>query len=399
MSATHGEGVYGNAAGVTTPLDHKMAQVGEIVKTAANTIRAGLFWDGSATVVSGKANMSYDVRAFTCVTSRGSTAGAVKLSNDAVYNVATTAAPGSNSRYDVVYVWQREYSLDGTDSNPVIGVVQGTAAASPSVPSLSSFPGAIELARILVPSGVTATNSGTTITQTAPFTAAAGAVVPVRTTTERDAGSWIESQVIWLLDTDKYQRYDGSAWADLVPTGGTVIVVPTSVAVGSGSGSVATTGKVTFSLASTVSVNGCFTSTYENYLVIASFSHSTSANASMRLRASGTDDSSANYDLQALSGSSSTASAAQVLAATSWGLTGINSTQENHTIEFDSPQLATATLGELRGRAYVNPLTSSVGVGYRMLQHRSSTAFDGFSIIASAGTISGSIRVYGYNNG
>lgn len=219
MTATHGVGTYGNAAGTVTPLDHKMAQLGHVVKTAANTIRPGLFWDGSATIVSGKANMSYDVRAFTCVTSRGATLGAVFLSNDAVYNVTTTAAPGSNSRYDVVYIWQREYSIDGTDSNPVIGVVQGTAAASPSVPSLSSFPGAIELARILVPSGVTATNSGTTITQTAPFTAAAGAVVPVRTTTERDAGSWIEGQVIWLIDTDVLQvTANGTTWSAVTPT-------------------------------------------------------------------------------------------------------------------------------------------------------------------------------------
>lgn len=399
MTATHGVGTYGNAAGTVTPLDHKMAQLGMVTKTAANTIRAGLFWDGSATIVSGKANMSYDVRALTAVTSRGATLGAVLLSNDGTYNVATTAAPGSNSRYDVVYLWQREYSIDGTDSDPVIGVVQGTPAASPSVPSLSAYPGAIELARIVVPSGVTATNSGTTITQTAPFTAMQGGVVPVRSTTERDAGSWVESQLIWLLDTDVYQKYNGSAWSDLVPAGGMVTVVPSSVAVGSGSGSVATTGKVTFSTASTVSVNGCFTSSYENYIVVISFTHSTSANTSMRLRAAGTDDTSANYDLQALSGSSSTASAAQVLAATSWGMTGINSTQENHTIEFNSPQVATATLGELKGRAYVNPLTSSVGVGYRMLQHRSATAYDGFTLTASAGTITGSIRVYGLNNG
>lgn len=218
MTATHGEGVYGNGAGVTTPLDHKMAQLGHVVKTAANTIRAGLFWDGSATIVSGKANMSYDVRALTAVLSRGASAGAVFLSNDAVYNVVTTAAPGSNSRYDVVYLWQREYSLDGTNSDPVIGVTQGTAAASPTVPSLASFPGAIELARILVPSGVTATNSGTTITQTAPFTATSGGVIPFRNTTERDAGTFVESQLGWLIDTDVIQQYSGSAWATLTAT-------------------------------------------------------------------------------------------------------------------------------------------------------------------------------------
>lgn len=215
MTATHGLGTYGNAVGTVTPLDHKMAQLGLVVKTAANTIRAGLSWDGSSTVVTGHTNMSYNVRAFSAVLSRGATAGCVLLTNDATFNVATTAAPGSNSRYDVVYVWAREFSIDGVDSNPVIGVVQGTAAASPSVPSLASFPGAIELARILVPAGVTATNSGTTITQTAPFTANSGGTVLVRTTTERDAGSWIEGQQIYVLNTDQIQVYDGSGWLNV----------------------------------------------------------------------------------------------------------------------------------------------------------------------------------------
>jgi len=215
MTATHGVGTYGNAAGTVTPLDHKMANLSHWVKTAANTIRAGVLWDGNATIVSGKANMSYDVRALTAVLSRGATAGAVELSNDSVYNVATAAAPGSNSRYDVVYIWQREYSIDGTDSNPVIGVVQGTAAASPTVPSLAAFPGAIQLATILVPAGVTATNSGTTINQTASFTTVADGVVVPRTTTERDAYVPAAADMkarCWVIADGLTYKWNGSAW-------------------------------------------------------------------------------------------------------------------------------------------------------------------------------------------
>jgi hypothetical protein len=46
------------------------------------------------------------------------------------------------------------------------------------------------------------------------------------------------------------------------------LIVPTSVAVGSGSGSVSTQGAVTFSGASSVSVNECFNSTYTAYKII-----------------------------------------------------------------------------------------------------------------------------------
>lgn len=212
MTAFYGTGITGDGAGVTSPLDMKLGQAGQVAKASATTIRAGLFWPGTGTIVSGTANMSYDVIAFTGVTQRSASAGAVFGGNDGTLNVVTTAAPGSNSRYDVVYWWNREFSLDGTDSNPVIGVVQGTAAASPTVPSLAAYPGAIELARILVPSGVTATNSGTTITQKAPFTAMAGGTVVVRNSTERDAGTWLEGQKVYDIATDIEWTYDGSAW-------------------------------------------------------------------------------------------------------------------------------------------------------------------------------------------
>lgn len=391
MTATHGVGTYGDAAGTVTPLDHKMAQLGDYVKTAANTIRAGLLWDGSTTIVSGKANMSYDVRAFTAVLSRGATLGAVKLANDGVYNVATTAAPGSNSRYDVVYVWQREYSIDGTDSNPVIGVVQGTSAASPTVPSLAAYPGAIELARILVPSGVTATNSGTTITQTAPFTASSGGVVVVRNTTERDAGSWIESQRIWLADSDLAQVYNGSAWIGATPA--TSPVVPTSVA---GTGVAISGSKVTATTATTASVNGVFTSTYEWYEVEYDLTCSGAATLAWKLRAAGTDASTA-YDSQYNATVNGTNFPAQHLNQTSLALDAQGITgRHNGVLRIYQPAVAVSTTGTVVNGASANPMTSTTGVQQSMFfSHRTTSAYDGFTITPSTGNVTGTIRVRG----
>lgn len=212
MTAFKGLGTYGNAVGVVTPADHKQDNSGLVVKTSGNTVRSGLFWGGTATIVSGKANMSYDVAAYTCATSRGATSGTVFGGNDGTFNVVTTAAPGSNSRYDVVYHWHREYSLDGTDSNPVIGVIQGTAAASPTIPSLSAFPGAIALATILVPAGVTATNTGTTIAQVAPFTAVDGGAVRVRNSTELAAYTPMDGAYALQLDTGLSSKRVAGAW-------------------------------------------------------------------------------------------------------------------------------------------------------------------------------------------
>lgn len=388
MTATHGVGTYGNAAGVVTPLDHKMAQLGLVVKTTANTIRSGLFWDGSATIVSGKANMSYDVRAFTAVTSRGPTLGAVLLSNDAVYNATTTAAPGSNSRYDSVIIWPREYSIDGVDSNPVILTVQGTAAASPTAPSLAAYPGAIELARILVPSGVTATNSGTTITQTAPFTANAGGTVVVRNTTERDAGTWIESQRIYLIDSDSEQFYTGSAWTDARGA-----IVPTSVA---GTGTTLSGSVVTATTATSISVNGCFTTAFSLYEVTFDLTSSGAAVLGLTLRAAGTNAVTA-YDQQYNVTVNATNFPAQILNATSQALNAQAVIGKyNGQIRFYNPATAVATTATLTLGGTANPMvSSSASIQTSYLQHRTATAYDGFTITPSTGTLTGTLTIRG----
>lgn len=209
MTAQNGEGVYGDGAGVVTPLAHKLSQNGPVVKDSTGKPRSGVFYAGNASLVSGKANMSYDVAAFEAAICRGRTKGTSFPTNDGVVNVTTTAAPGSNSRIDIIYLQQQEVSEGDAATQAVVGVVQGTAASSPSAPSLPD--GAIELARAVVPAGITATTSAT-ITQTAKFTAAAGGVIPFRSTTDRDAATYTETQLGWLLDTDILQIFDGSAW-------------------------------------------------------------------------------------------------------------------------------------------------------------------------------------------
>ena len=77
---------------------------------------------------------------------------------------------------------------------------------------------------------------------------------------------------------------------------GMKMVVPTSVAVGSGSGSVDTNGAVTFSGASSVSLNGCFTSAYQNYSIIVNDDSASATGYQLfRLRTNGTDNSTSNY--------------------------------------------------------------------------------------------------------
>ena len=209
MAAQNGEGVYGSGAGVVTPLAHKLSQNGPLVKDSAGKPRSGVFYAGNASLVSGKANMSYDVAPFEAAICRARTKGTSFPTNDAVVNVTTTAAPGSNSRIDIIYFQQKEISEGDASTAAVVGVVQGVAASSPVPPALPG--GAIELARAVVAAGITATTSAT-ITQTAPFTAPLGSAVPFRNSTERDAaGTFASFTKCVLLDTGAEFAYS-SGW-------------------------------------------------------------------------------------------------------------------------------------------------------------------------------------------
>src|SRR5207253_1018585 len=74
-------------------------------------------------------------------------------------NVVIPAAPGSNSRIDVVYLQVRDPDAGGSAGDDAIfGIVSGTAAASPVAPALPST--AIELARVTVASGTVASVGG-----------------------------------------------------------------------------------------------------------------------------------------------------------------------------------------------------------------------------------------------
>lgn len=209
MTAQNGEGVYGNGAGVVTPLAHKLSQNGPLVKDSTGKPRSGVFYAGTATLVTGKASMAYDVAAFEAAICRARTKGTSFPTNDGVVTVPTTTAPGANSRIDIVYVQQAEASEGDPDTEAVIGVVQGTASSSPTAPALPD--GALELARAVVGAGITGTQDAV-ITQTAKFTVPLGSPIPFRNSTERDAaGTFPPYTRCVLLDTGAEFVYS-SGW-------------------------------------------------------------------------------------------------------------------------------------------------------------------------------------------
>lgn len=147
---------------------------------------AGILDRSQDNLVTGNSNsMSVTVHPFNAVLNRY---GALLIQNDGNVNVPLNAAPSANSRIDVVYVKQHETRSPMSDSSdvPAFGVVEGTAAAVPVAPAVPD--GALALAQVLLPAGVSNTAAaGVVITQTYIGGAMKGDMLRVQTSAQRDA--------------------------------------------------------------------------------------------------------------------------------------------------------------------------------------------------------------------
>lgn len=181
-------------------------------------------------------------------------------------------------------------------------------------------------------------------------------------------------------------------------TGGLVPIRPSSVA---GTGvTVAADGTVSFSGSSpnTVSVNGVFTDDFKNYLVkLEQVAASAGVLGSMRLRAGGTDQSSAVYDVPTLYGQNGAPGSGTSVAQTSAGLySGILVGMD---VNFDRPKLNTHTLVRIHEIVSPNPGTVAGMVMQSLgFLHRSNYQADGFSmVLANVATgVQLNANIYGY---
>lgn len=156
--------------------------------------------------------------------------------------------------------------------------------------------------------------------------------------------------------------------------------------------------QTTFTAASSVTVDNVFTSSYTNYRIQIKYQTSTTGDLNMRVRVGGVSASGTNYNWQRIRGDSTTASAARN-ASTSWEIALASNGAFNSTtiIDIFSPQLAEPTLvtwtNNYNVAAYTTPKWNAAGGN-----HDLSTAYDGFELLPSSGTATGTYTVYGYNN-
>lgn len=188
MTANRGLFVRQDANGLgTQPVEARRAIAGLLCEDAPGVPRVGLLNPSTAVPLTGTTTMSYTLAPVQVVTNRAADEGVYLYSFTGTTTVATTAAPGTGSRWDLIYVKQNDVEKGDANNLAVLGVVQGTAAANPAKPYADArLVGATVLAEALVPAGATRTDA-LTITQVWNHMVARGVPIPVRNDTERNA--------------------------------------------------------------------------------------------------------------------------------------------------------------------------------------------------------------------
>jgi hypothetical protein len=201
-----------------------------------------------------------------------------------------------------------------------------------------------------------------------------------------------DGQIISETDTDTLKVYNGTSW---IGVGGLVPMVPTSVAVGSGTGTANALGQVTFSGASSVSLNGVFTSAYRNYKMVCQYTVSVGQDTRLRLRAGGSDDSTASSYVVQSTISTNASAAGDDATNTSAAINFNAATTLTNVVnqEFFNPQIAVATviIGSAMNNTNGGYFTVSGGT------HNQTVSYDGFTLFGSSGNMTGTVSVYGYN--
>ena len=149
-----------------------------------------------------------------------------------------------------------------------------------------------------------------------------------------------------------------------------------------------------FSAVASQSINDVFSATYDRYMIQVNATKSTNSNVVIRLRVSGADNTSGNYAYQFLRGTGSTAST-NAVNNTFWGLNADDTQNQADTMYLFSPFLTSNTMLQnfsisgLGGTSGQFVLTGG--------RFNDTTSFTGFSVVATNGTITGSVSVFGVN--
>jgi hypothetical protein len=183
---------------------------------------------------------------------------------------------------------------------------------------------------------------------------------------------------------------------DVSSRGGLTQVIPTSVTVGSGTGTVSANGTITISGASNFTVNGVFSAQYENYRMVMSQTSVASGTAGtyMKMSKAGTSSGTLYYAHSTYGLYSGTTVYGQNRNnAADWQMLYVSTATSGGFVEFQSPFVASS-------RTSIQHIGSNFDASWTAHGHHNvQDSYDGIRFSPDSSTMSAIIRFYGYNNG
>ena len=176
---------------------------------------------------------------------------------------------------------------------------------------------------------------------------------------------------------------------------GLTLIIPTSIATTGGSGSISSTGTVSFTSASAISLNGAFSSAYDNYRILFTLdSNSVPGEINFKMRVGGVDNSASQYVSR---GVQSTGSVSGISVSSTYGrlLTNYYTELVGLSWEIFTPFLSKKA--RWNSQSYGSDVTGAVVTYIVSGAHEVQSSFDGVSVYPASGTFTGTVSVYGYN--
>jgi hypothetical protein len=187
-------------------------------------------------------------------------------------------------------------------------------------------------------------------------------------------GTATEGMYTHLEDTDALQFWNGSAWVS--PFGMTLL------------------NTTSFTSAGTVSINNVFSSSYTNYKILLGITGvSGGLDVNLRMRNAGTD-SAVNYNRSGITTFFNTTAITVLnqVGTTSGILLPAVVREISADITVSNPAVASETVLIFQGSGLSASAVANVQAG---ILHDVASAFDGFTLFTSAGTMTGNLSVYG----
>lgn len=201
----------------------------------------------------------------------------------------------------------------------------------------------------------------------------------------------VYSRYIYDSSISAWRNVNNSEGIGLQYQSGLVPVVPSSISVNAGTGSVSVDGLISVTGASSLTINGCFSSAYSNYYVIAAFTSASGGDADIQTQLTGPSTLGSGY-LGARYGYYNNA------AAGSWYATQGSATIARMTNTYGCSFTCTITNP---GNSIANKrwMSQTIDQDFAMTtafrNTSSATAYTGMNLFTASPTFTGTVKIYG----